>query len=427
VECGTWEAAPGYGNQWHCIVELDLDSSFTVATGCTLYFDPRYDTECKCDYFYIEFWDGTVWQTLATFTGTSDNPGEECRFISPEYPNIDYYDNTDIGQPFTCGWQERTDPAAPAFVAVIQEWGDSTYLDSIGCAPSFRWRFYSDAHWSDADGAGDTDGGAFIDNVWVYGDSGCAYTESFEDGSWDSLSARGWRLSNYEGLFESWSMVHDPDPPHEDAGYDWGRNTCIIDSSWAWYVPYYSFRSVCKQGGYLMRLMSPTVAIGNSGCVVQYDEYYWVWGCHAVFKIYSDTKVRFHDAGYDTWCPWLSVDGELDCCGTDLARFDQEEDLSALYGPGADSLQFAWEVSLATFPPGEYRCYWCGVKTPPYLYHQLDNVSIGFYDAAATQFSVRLMDLLHDSFCDSICAHNSFFDEYDADSLAAYSGPPYTP
>jgi hypothetical protein len=55
LECNTWANTPGYGNGWNCIVTLALDSSFAVSDGCTLYFDARYDTECKYDYFYLEF------------------------------------------------------------------------------------------------------------------------------------------------------------------------------------------------------------------------------------------------------------------------------------------------------------------------------------------------------------------------------------
>jgi hypothetical protein len=51
----------------------------------------------------------------------------------------------------------------------------------------------------------------------------------------------------------------------------------------------------------------------------------------------------------------------------------------------------------------------------------VDNVSFGFYDANATVFSARYMDLFHDSFHESICAYNSLFDPYSADTLDQYS------
>ena len=55
VECNTWARGkkPGYGNQWNCVVQLDLTT--TTAGTCTLGFDLRYDTECKYDYFYVDY------------------------------------------------------------------------------------------------------------------------------------------------------------------------------------------------------------------------------------------------------------------------------------------------------------------------------------------------------------------------------------
>ena len=148
VECDTWAKGkkPGYGNQWKCIVQLTLPDTFEVAYGCTLYFDPRYDTECKYDYFYLDFYDGTEWQTLATFNATSNNPGDPCGYAST--PNPDYWSNTDTGQPNSADWQERFDPARPAFYRVITP---DTLLVTSG--PMFRWRFTSDGAWSDADGS----------------------------------------------------------------------------------------------------------------------------------------------------------------------------------------------------------------------------------------------------------------------------------
>ena len=63
------------------------------------------------------------------------------------------------------------------------------------CRPiSFRWRFRSDEAWSDEDGLGDTDGAAFIDNVWVVGEAG-TFTEDFETGAPDPTC---WWFPSYE-------------------------------------------------------------------------------------------------------------------------------------------------------------------------------------------------------------------------------------
>ena len=63
TECGTWINPPGYGSYWNCVAQLTLPGTFEIANGCSIAFDPRYDTECKYDYFYVEYYDGTQWQS----------------------------------------------------------------------------------------------------------------------------------------------------------------------------------------------------------------------------------------------------------------------------------------------------------------------------------------------------------------------------
>ncbi len=165
VECGTWaqDKYPGYADQWNCVAQLTLPPTFDVANGCTLFFDPRYDTECKYDYFYVDFFDGTEWKTLARFNASSNNPGDPCGYSGT--PNPDYWGNTDTGQPDSADWQERANPGEPAYYRVLTP--DTL---NVTTGPMFRWRFTSDGSWSDADGRGNTDGAAFIDNVWSWGD-----------------------------------------------------------------------------------------------------------------------------------------------------------------------------------------------------------------------------------------------------------------
>jgi hypothetical protein len=414
VECGTWANTPGYGNRWNCIVELDLDSAFTVAGGCTLYFDPRYDTECKYDYLYAEFWDGSGWQTLAMFNATSNNAGPECGGTGGGNP--DYWGNTDTGQPLACDWQGRSVPGEPAFVAVIEEWGDSTFLDSVDCAPTFRWRFESDRWYSDQDGILDTDGGGFIDNVCVYGDPGCTYIEDFEHGEWDTLAARGWSRPDPEAGGDPWHIVHDPDPPYE-GGDGQERTSCFLDSSYVYKFKPETGYNVPWYCDWHARLMSPKVPVENTGCVVQYDEYLRAVEYCCIWK---DTKVRFYDADFGKWCPWTSIDGEVDINTAGQAAFNIEEDVTQLYDAGADSVQFGWDFEHCPDP----MC--CGKSLGKNDLH-VDNVSIGFYDGTATRFSVRPVDLLMASFHDSLCGFNSFFDALDPDTIAYYSGPPYTP
>jgi hypothetical protein len=106
VECNTWARGkkPGYGNQWNCVVQLDLD--FTTAGTCTVAFDPRYDTECKYDYFYVDYYDGSEWQNLGMFNGSSDSDLSTCG--DPSKVNPDYFGFGDTGQPNTADCVTRT-------------------------------------------------------------------------------------------------------------------------------------------------------------------------------------------------------------------------------------------------------------------------------------------------------------------------------
>jgi len=399
VECGIWAQGkyPGYGNQWNCIAQLTLPPTFDVANGCTLYFDPRYDTECKYDYYYVDFFNGTQWKTLAQFNATSNNPGVECGYSSGA-GSPDYWDNTDIGQPGSADWQERANPGEPAFYRVITP---DTLVVSSG--PTFRWRFASDGAWSDADGRGDTDGAAFIDNVWVKGDDE-QYTEDFESGT---LDTNYWSLPDPDGVIDQWHMV-------EGAGPIFTSATCLNDSS-------YAFRGRPEGGyqggtswrnGWYYRLMSPAIPIQNTGCVVQYDQF----ACALDYTCdYTDEKVRVYNSEYGKWCPWTVINSMMILYGCTFWNYDIQENLTKFYGPEADSIQVSWEL-MDVGRPGDF-CWGKHTSTDVLV----DNVSIGFYDGTATIFSARYLDLFQDSFHESICAYNSLFDPYSTDTLDLYS------
>jgi hypothetical protein len=411
VECGTWANPPGYGDSWNCICELDLDSTFSTVWGCTLQFDLRYDTECVYDYFYLDVHNGTGWVTLATFNGSSTNPGSTCGVWSK--PTPDYFGNVDTGQPNSASWQGRALPGQPAFFRIITP--DTLVVTE---APRLRWRFVSDGAWSDADGRLDTDGAAFIDNVWVWADSN-RYGEDFEHDSWPVLAARGWSRPDPIGLADAWHITHDADPPYEggDGGDPLG---CSLDSSFHWRArPEGGYPGAAEwRNGWFWRLTSPAAAIQSSGCVVQYDWY----RCQLEYTCdYVDTKVRFYDNRYGLWCPWIDIDGRIlygGCVGWEI---DLIEDVTRLYGSEADSMQFAWDMMDVSGP----NDYCLGKHKSTDL--QIDNVSIGFYDGNATRFTARPSDMLHDSFFDSLPGYNSFFDAYDPDTLSRYAGPPYVP
>jgi hypothetical protein len=415
VECGTWINPPGYGNQWNCIVELDLPSSFNVAGGCTVYFDPRYDTECKYDYLYVDYQQGvagppatTAWVTLAMFNATSNNPGGVCG--APSKPNPDFWSNTDVNRLANCNWQQRTTPGIPAFMGVITP----TMWGTVTNAPKIRFRFYSDGAWSDKDGRGDTDGAAFVDNVWVLAGSS-SYTQDFELCSVFGALPQYWSLMQPAGVAQGWHLKKDADPPYE--GSDGGsRTTCLLDSSWTWRArPENAFPPGSPQRqGFFYRLLTPRVKLANTGCIVQYDEF--MCGKDITCD-YTDTQVRFYDKVNQTWCPWINIDGYIMYGGCFFWNFDDWDNVTQFYGVNNDSMQFGFDL-LDTSSPGD-MCYGKHKDTE----NLIDNVSIGFFDGTATQFSARGIDILHDTFFPQVAqAYNSFFDTYETDTLNKYSG-----
>jgi hypothetical protein len=399
TECGTWRYPPGYGDLWNCIVQLTLPDTFDVAKGCTLFFDPRYDIECKYDYFYVDYWDGSDWVTLATFNATSNNPGAECGTVGGGNPDL--WGNTDTDRLTNVDWQERGSPPWPAFVAGI----DSS-LYSYNAGPMFRWRLVTDGAWSDADGRGNTDGGAWIDNVWVHGDSE-QYAEDFESGSIDT---EYWSLPDPEGRMDYWYMMHDPDPPYE--GGDGGdANTCLVDSSIVYRArPLNGYRAPYRNGWYY-RLMTPPVPILNSGLVVQYDAFECVDG---VSCDYPWERVRFYDSAHGTWCPWQDYGGWVPP-GCWFWSFNTNASYTWAATANAESVQYCWELVDVSHPGDLCRGKH---KDTEYL---IDNVSVGFYDQYATRFSTRGVDLLQDMFFTDLCGFSSLFDAYDPDTLSYYA------
>lgn len=401
VECGAWYDPPGYGNEWNCAAALTLPGTFDVANGCTLLFDPRYDIECKYDYFYVDFWDGSEWVTLAAFNATSNNPGAECGGAGGGNP--DFWGNTDIDNLINVDWQERSNPSWPAFAA-----GIDTSLYSYETGPMFRWRFVSDGALSDADGRGNFDGGAWIDNVRVWGNDN-RYEEDFESGV---LNTAYWSTPDAPGLIDQWHITRDPDPPYE--GGDGGDQlSCLLDSS-------HVFRARPESGypagtywrsGWYYRLVSPSLPMLNSGCVVQYDAFIcsYEYTCD-----YPRDRVRFYSGSYDAWCPWIEEPYYIPG-GCFFWQIDHDVDWTWYAPADAESVQYCWDIQDVG-NPGDF-C-WGKHKGTDY---QIDNVSMGFYDASATMFSARGIDVLQDMFFTDLCAFNSNFDAYDEDTLDYYA------
>lgn len=272
-----------------------------------------------------------------------------------------------------------------------------------------RWRFFSDAQASDADYL-DTDGGAWIDNIQVVGTYE-TFTEDFESGTADPGR---WSFPDHEGFVDGWHMVHDYDPPYE--GGDSGHPLdCVFDSSVVYQArPEGGFAAgTPARYGWSYALMTPAIAIENTGCVAQYDRYM----CASPITCdFINTRVRFYDIALGIWCPWIDTDGVNLWGGCWTWTLDLVEDLTPFYGASEDSVQFAWVLEDLSRPYD-----FCRGKHPK-TDLQIDNVSVGFFDGHATQFATRPVDLLLDTFHTGICGYNSHFDEYSPDTVTYYSG-----
>ncbi|MGD9401758.1 MAG: FlgD immunoglobulin-like domain containing protein [bacterium] len=255
---------------------------------------------------------------------------------------------------------------------------------------------------------------------WPYGDS-CGTAPPWDVNCFSHVDVK-------DTIIDQWHMVHDSDPPFEggDGGYVY---TCWLDSSVAFRArPEGGYPvGVTWRNGWHYRLLSPVVPIppgpGGQGCVVQYDEYVCTTDitCDVV-----DTRVRAHQAASGAWGDWVNIDGQTRHGGCDASdggvwEIDVTEDISKFYDAGSDSLQFGWDIADTSQPGDLCRSKHRGTD------YQIDNVSIGFYEGGVTLFTARRLDLLHDTFNDSVSGYNTFFDACSLEVVQYYSQNPQPP
>jgi hypothetical protein len=199
---------PGYGNSWDQYLTKDL----TLPAGTSLTYVIQYDTEQYYDYVYVELSSdgGNTYTSLASYTGNSALQSDSVDGFVTRSHDLSAYGG---------------------MVVVI------------------RFRFNSDAGYSDEDGLIDTNGAFRLDEVQVAG-----LADTFD------TDYSGWVPGVSPGLGGEFRLVETPEcspgTPCDPA--DWPY-------SWSW-VAYDSTTGVFpfgpySWGGYQMAAESPTIPI----------------------------------------------------------------------------------------------------------------------------------------------------------------------
>lgn len=424
---GFWINRKGYGDDWNFALEL-IAGGVPNATGSTVKFDVRYDTECNYDYLYVEY---------------STNNGTTWSFLRDTYPNgtpavfnavSGIGDLTHGGTGRACGsdYFGSSDQFNPGGGNV--NWnGDShsvwktnvTFNVPSGGAAGVRvrWRAFSDGAWSDQDGRGDTDGLAAVDNVvlTVASSPGTSASDNFETGTGSALNGRipptetlpgsvTWAAGGILGnTYDGWHLEFDP--KYKNKG-----NTCNFSNDWMWAAKPATTAIPTTANGFDFFLVSPVINCNNwLGGVVEYANYLCM---EDATDDYANQLGRFYDAT-NGWSPWNDFDGFITFGGCEFWNMNSTDDLSQYMGATVDSLQVGWECLDVDLPTGDFE--WGKHGAVQYL---IDNVSFGSFDGTATVFNFRAIDIFTDTFSRSDPAHTAFLQNAEQGDWSGLTAAP---
>ncbi|MEZ5066540.1 MAG: T9SS type A sorting domain-containing protein [bacterium] len=404
TDVAFWIFKKGYGDDWNYSLTLTMTGQ-NASTGGTIRFDLNYDTECNYDYLYLEYFNNTTakWELVtgpngpAIFNAVSGNPdsnnGGTGRACGDDY--FGSSDQADLGG------------------GNIPYYGNSVWLNDVtfpmpaqAGGMQLRWRGFSDGAWSDADGRGDTDGIARIDDVRVtFASTGNVVTDDFSDGSIEtgaSLKLNGgapgtitWTAGGLEGnTWDSWHMEFDPNYKNKGA-------TCNFSDDWMYTArPPSGFPGTGDANGMSMFLVTPVIDCdGWTGGVMEYSNYL----CAPDERDdYVNTHIRTYDAS-NGWSLWTDFDGFITFAGCEFWNMNDGEDLSPYMAATIDSLQLGYEMLDISQPTGDFS--WGKHGNVQWL---IDNVSIGSFDGSATVFTARSIDIFADTYSYVDPAHTPF-------------------
>jgi hypothetical protein len=385
-----WVFKTGYGNDWNYALTLDM-STISAASGGTVQFDIRYDSECNYDYTYLEYFDtGTsAWTQVqdgtahrAIFNAVS---GNNCTAGTPPGTGrccgTDYFKASDQHNP---GGGNITWHGNSAWVTNVTF---PMHVQATG-GMKFRWRCTSDGAFSDADGRGDTDGIAAIDNVKVFFTATHdTISDNFESGNFAGLKKNGapagafasWGPGSLMGnTFDGWHMEFDP--TYKNKG-----NTCTFSNDWMW-----TTRGIPSgNNNWDYYLVSPVINCnGWSGGTLDYDDYQ----CEvSTRKNYTNTLLRLYNHT-NGWSLWNDYDIFVTFQGCNFWNVNDTETLTPFLGSDVDSVQLAFEM-LDVSKSGEID--WGNHAGVAYL---VDNVSVGSFDGSSTVFTLSGISIFSDTF-----------------------------
>jgi hypothetical protein len=210
--------------------------------------------------------------------------------------------------------------------------------------------------------------------------------------------------------YDAWHLGFDP--MYKNKG-----NTCAFSDDWMWAAK--PEVSSIQANGFDFFLVSPVLDVsGWTGGVVEYASYFCTPASRADL---AATAVRVYDSSAGTWSAWNNVEDPFpDEFGCEAWTLNEAHDLTAFLGQGVDSLQFAWEM-IDLSQPGDLT--WGKHASVQYL---VDNVSFGSFEATATAFMTRVIDLFADTFSTSDPAHTPFLQNADQGMWSGVGCPGFT-
>ncbi|MCK4775720.1 MAG: hypothetical protein KAT30_13065, partial [Candidatus Krumholzibacteria bacterium] len=351
--CG-YATLPGYGNNWD--QAFCTSTCLNVSGNVVLDYLVSYDTEGSYDFAYVEY-DvcDDQWVEITSYDGTGNATAADTLF-------------------------------------------DAAHDGSV----RLRFRFASDAVWSDEDGLWPSDGALIIDNVTVSDTSGVVLaTELFEtetvgdtattSGNWGSQIAQGY--GDFAGLFQGTTVLQNKGGCFpQNVSCLWGFFKGSLspyncgEVVWQPAIPHRNSRDQYIRND----VWSPLISWpGGDFAELQFDRYGDNPLNPLIFPIW---RVRSIVNGCPL--PWVYIDASLQNPVNGWETLHKA--MGHLIEPGASHIQVA--LGLQDF------CFtWCGIVGDGQCHRHaplFDNVRVYKLDVTSPQWTLRDIEMFQDNFAE---------------------------